>query len=301
MTPLALGSDAGGSIRGPAAVCGIVGYKPTHGLVPRTPGFDEMRTTNVFGPLTRTVRDAALALSVLAGPDPSDDLCLPWHPVDFAAALNDADITGLHMAWTPGVGSLETADASLQAVVAAAIDLLERDGWRLDCVDPATPDIGALGYPTWLGELGNLAGGRELLLTGLGRDLVADWRRLSAEDHYTAQLERARFTAAWDRFFADYDVVLLPAVTFFGSELSSLQPRSAAEVGSAAGALGIANLTRRPAISVPIGRTEDGLPVALEVMAARGCDATCLAVAAAIERLAPWERVAHLDAGQPPA
>ena len=76
-TPLALGTDGGGSIRIPAAFCGVVGHKPTFGLVPKMPGFRGWPTLSVDGPLTRTVRDAALALSVMAGPSPHDDLSWP--------------------------------------------------------------------------------------------------------------------------------------------------------------------------------------------------------------------------------
>ena len=108
--PFSLGSDGGGSIRGPASFCGLVGVKPTMGLVPLHPGTKDHRLPGVssweslehIGPLTRTVGDAALVLSVLAGPDERDRLSLP--PYDIGGSAADGGVRGLRVAYSPDLG-----------------------------------------------------------------------------------------------------------------------------------------------------------------------------------------------------
>jgi Asp-tRNA(Asn)/Glu-tRNA(Gln) amidotransferase A subunit family amidase len=105
MVPVALGTDGGGSVRIPAAFCAIVGLKGTFGLVPKLPGFRGWPTLSVDGPMTRSVRDAALALEVMAGPAPADDLSYPSPRADYiAAASNERDLTPLRVAYSVDLG-----------------------------------------------------------------------------------------------------------------------------------------------------------------------------------------------------
>ena len=105
MVPLALGTDGGGSVRIPAAFCGIVGLKGTFGLVPKLPGFRGWPTLSVDGPLTRSVRDAALALEVMAGPAPADDLSYPSPDRSYlSAATEERDLSSLRVAFSPDLG-----------------------------------------------------------------------------------------------------------------------------------------------------------------------------------------------------
>src|SRR5580765_4195209 len=139
MTPLALGSDTGGSIRQPAAMCGIVGLKPTYGRVSRYGLLAFASSLDQIGPLTRTVEDAALALSVIAGVDAADATSAPEQVPDYAAALNDDPRT-----LTIGVPRAlvdEGVDAEVSAAFKTALETLRETGAKL--VDVALPYAGA--------------------------------------------------------------------------------------------------------------------------------------------------------------
>jgi Asp-tRNA(Asn)/Glu-tRNA(Gln) amidotransferase A subunit family amidase len=290
MAPLALGTDAGGSIRNPAAACGIVGHKPSFGLVPRGPCFEECRTTNVVGPMTRSVRDAVLALSIMSGTDPHDDLSLPIDGMDLVSAVEAVDGRALRVAWTADLGGLVDVGPGRRAAFMQAIERLSADGWQLQEACPEAGDPLEIAYPVWLAEIAHLAPGREALLEEPARKLIEDARALSAHEYYAAQLARGRFSAAWETFLTDFDVLLAP------SEPPSPRGEATAVDGvTATGKINaVANLTRMPGVSVPTGFDAEGLPCGLEVIAPRGEDAHCLAVAAALERLQPWPRVASM-------
>ena len=141
-TPIALGTDGGGSIRIPAAFCGVVGHKPTFGLIPKMPGFRGWPTLSVDGPLTRTVRDAALALSVMAGPSPHDDHSTAMPVGDLVAAVTTpVDWSTLRVAVSEDLG-WAPVDPSVRAAFRAAVDVLVRDGAHVVEAAPgcAVPD-----------------------------------------------------------------------------------------------------------------------------------------------------------------
>src|SRR5450631_491077 len=125
MTAIALGTDGGGSIRIPASFCGVVGHKPTFGLVPKEPGFKGWKTLSVDGPLARSVRDAALVLSVIAGPSAADDMTSPGPPrQDYPeAATGPDDLSGLRVAWSADLGMLPV-DVDVRTVFADAVRVL---------------------------------------------------------------------------------------------------------------------------------------------------------------------------------
>ena len=112
--PIALGTDGGGSLRIPAAFCGVYGFKPSWGRVPQHPSFPGWEHLGVTGPITRTVRDAALALDVIAGDDDRDRHSLPRESGSYVSACDD-EIKGLHVAWTPDLG-YATVDPAVQAL-----------------------------------------------------------------------------------------------------------------------------------------------------------------------------------------
>src|SRR5262249_30161995 len=139
MTPLALGSDTGGSIRQPAAMCGIVGLKPTYGRVSRYGLLAFASSLDQIGPLTRTVEDAALALAVIAGVDAADATSAPEHVPDYTAALN-ADPRTLRIG-VPRALLDEGVDAGVSAAFNHALEVLREQGARL--VDVTLPYAGA--------------------------------------------------------------------------------------------------------------------------------------------------------------
>jgi Asp-tRNA(Asn)/Glu-tRNA(Gln) amidotransferase A subunit family amidase len=131
MTAIALGTDGGGSIRIPASFCGVVGHKPTFGLVPKEPGFEGWKTLSVDGPLARSVRDAALMLSVIAGPAAADDMTCPGPPNGsyLDAVTQHRDLGGLRLAWSADLGMLPV-DLDVRAVFAEAVQVLAGLGYR---------------------------------------------------------------------------------------------------------------------------------------------------------------------------
>jgi len=297
-TPLGLGTDGGGSIRIPAAFCGVVGHKPTFGLVPKLPGFRGWPTLSVDGPLTRTVRDAALALSVMAGPSPHDDLSWPFPVGDLATAVTrPVDWRTLRVAVSEDLG-WAPVDPSVRAAFRSAVHLLEADGARVEEAAPAAP------YPTELwndvalpegyASEGPLLERWGAAMSAGTRDIVEAGRAASAADYLDAQERRRDYTRRWAEFFEHHDVLLTPSMPLaaFGTDVQSPASIDGVPVDPFFDdwcALALpANLTGCPATAVPTGLDGDGLPLGLQVMGPRGADARTLAVAAAYERLAPF-------------
>jgi Asp-tRNA(Asn)/Glu-tRNA(Gln) amidotransferase A subunit family amidase len=297
MVPLASGSDTGGSLRNPAAYAGIVGLRPSPGLVAsarRTLGWSALPTD---GPMARDVGDAALMLSVLASDDAEDPLAytLPGEAVRARAErwtpVRPAELAGLRLAATEDFGFAPT-EAHVRRVfrtrVAALAPLFGRTALATpDCTgaDDAFAVLRASHFlvqhgATYRDRPGSLGANiRANVEEGLGYDL-GDYGRAAAA--------QTRIYRAFQAFFRDHDVLVSPAVT--------LSPRPWAEMYPAAidGAptrsyfhwLALAyavTLAGHPALSLPLGRDEAGLPFGLQIVGPRGGDALVLAVAGAIE------------------
>jgi aspartyl-tRNA(Asn)/glutamyl-tRNA(Gln) amidotransferase subunit A len=297
--PVALGTDEGGSIRIPAAFCGVVGLKPTFGLVPRVPvGVAELLTH--LGPLARTVEDAALVLGVLAGRDDRDGYSLPG-----PAAAELADVRGPlgrpRVAFSPRLG-YAAVDPEVLAPVTAAVRALEGLGWPVEEADPGFEDPAgiqdAFRLPGLAAALGDrLPAWRDRMDPGLV-DLVELGQRLTAADVARALAGRHRLWAAVDRFFRRFDLLATPAVAVPPFPLGRATPteiegRPVTRRGWAPFSYPF-NLTGQPAVALPCGRTADGRPVALQLVARRLEDAFLLRAAAAFEAARPWA------AGWPP-
>ncbi len=299
--PLAIGTDGGGSIRIPASFCGIFGLKPTFGLVPVYPA-SYAEALSHTGPLTRTVADAVLMLTVIAGLDQRDRNSYPIGALDLRADLNRG-IAGVRVAWSPNLGQGIVDPEALTAAEGAAQRFAE-----LGClVEEATPDLTGAG-PAWqllfysgisAGLIARPPGWEEKIDPGL-REIVEGTRRASALDLATAYQTRARVYDAVRRFFERYDLLLTPSFAVppwpigrnWPEEVAG-RPVAAAEV---AGLTQPFNLTGQPAATVPCGWTADGLPLGLQIVGRRHEDALVLRAAAAYEALAPWtERRPALD------
>jgi Asp-tRNA(Asn)/Glu-tRNA(Gln) amidotransferase A subunit family amidase len=293
MGPLAVGTDEGGSIRIPASFCGVVGLKPSFGLVPRHPvGVAEALTH--LGPLARTVEDAALFLTVAAGPDDRDGGSLAAPPADYRAEL--ARPPGpLRVAWSPRLG-YATLHAEVLRVTTAAVRTLERLGWTVEEADPGFEDPAAIadafrhpGLAAALAE--HLPAWRERMDPSLVA-LVESGLRLTAVD--VARAHAARH-ALWDRvhaFFEQYDLLVTPAVAV-PPLLAGAPPPGEIEGRPVPRRGWIAftypfNLTGQPAVSLPAGVTAEGLPVGLQLVGRRWEDALVLRAAAAYEAARPW-------------
>jgi Asp-tRNA(Asn)/Glu-tRNA(Gln) amidotransferase A subunit family amidase len=291
MVPLALGTDAGGSVRIPAAYCGIVGLKPSHGLVARSPAFEEMRSLNVVGPLARSVTDARLCLDVIAGSDPADNLSAPIERR--APPLPDLLISGARIAWSGTLGD-HPVDRGISERFREAIVALDTAGWRLEEASPEVPDLGEISMPILLTELAPMIAGREHLLSPALQELVHRGSGVSARAYFAAQLKRAEFTRRVEGFFEDYDALLTPTTAMRPFAADPEGPIDIAgtlvdvDIDTAPYNLTVmSNLTGAPAVTVPAGIDRDGLPVGIQVTCRRFSDDLCLQLAEKVAELLP--------------
>jgi Asp-tRNA(Asn)/Glu-tRNA(Gln) amidotransferase A subunit family amidase len=293
MVPLAVGTDGGGSIRIPSAFCGVYGIKPTYGLVPKVPGFRGWPTLSVTGPIAASVRDLALALSVMSGPSPLDPLSYPSPATDFVAAVADPTWGVLRVAASEDLG-FAAVDPDVRAAFRAAVAAIRASGVTVTDTQPEVIDPGPLwdsiALPEGFASEGPLLEAAPELIGPDATAIIEAGRSASARDYLDAQDRRGRFTRAWATFFTDYDVLLTPTmpVTAFSAERmapETVDGQPVPETFDAWCALALpANLAGLPAVSIPIGPGRDDLPVGLQLIGPRWSDATLLAAAAAAER-----------------
>jgi Asp-tRNA(Asn)/Glu-tRNA(Gln) amidotransferase A subunit family amidase len=298
MVPLALGTDGGGSIRIPAAFCGVVGLKGTFGVVPKLPGFRGWPTLSVDGPLTRSVRDAALAFELMAGPAPADDLSYPSPTCAYlSAATGERDLSSLRVAWSADLG-FAPVEPDVRARFHAAVQRLDAAGINLVESHPPPRDPVAL-WNTIATIEGHASEGVLLerapeLIEPETADIIRSGAGHTARDYLDALNERAAYTRDWLEFFTEHDLLVTPMMQLTAFEVGIAGP---AEVD------GVAvdpffddwchlcyppNLTGQPAMSLPNGFGDDGLPIGLQIIGRRFEEATVLSLAAAWERLMPW-------------
>jgi aspartyl-tRNA(Asn)/glutamyl-tRNA(Gln) amidotransferase subunit A len=291
LSPLGLGSDLGGSIRLPASHCGIVGLKPTHGRVPLTGHWPEtiLRFMHA-GPMARTVRDIALALSIISGPDGRDWHCVPVAPPP--AGLSESGVRGRRVGWLAdkGFGAVEpevagAVAAAARALSAAGCDVEQVELPWLEAVDcnPLTMTLyGGEGTPYF----GPLLAGREeelhpFVQARLGRPPAPLDEYLSAE----ATVEELRRDLAG--YFEQHDVLLCPTVPAPAHAHGVPEVTIAGETVGARAKMRATipfNLTGSPALTVPFARSGEGLPIGVQIVGRRFEETTVLEVGAALER-----------------
>ncbi|WP_290980693.1 amidase [Ferrovibrio sp.] len=288
ISALALGTDAGGSIRMPANFCGIFGFKPGGGRVamyPPTP----YATLAGFGPMTRSVVDAALMLSVIAQPDPRDWDSLPADPTQYHAELA-ADPKQWRIAWSPTLCGA-VVDPEVAALTESAAKVFEQLGAQVETVETVFPDSRDLLFKLMRG-LTDYAFHKftPAQLAVIDPDLlqrVEQARGATAIDHLDAEMQRAQFARRMNEFHQRYDLLLSPvtAVPAFAAERNEPEGYSGRNWYPFTFPF---NLTRQPAASVPCGFTRDGLPVGLQIVGPRHRDLLVLQAARAFEQAAPW-------------
>jgi aspartyl-tRNA(Asn)/glutamyl-tRNA(Gln) amidotransferase subunit A len=300
MGPIAVGSDGGGSVRIPSAHCGLFGMKASMGRVPLYPGCRDERYPGVssweslehIGPMTRTVADSALMLSVMAGPDPRDRHTIPTSDVDWIGCLS-GDIQGLRVAFSPDLGYV-AVDPAVREVVQNAVTVFEEDlGCHVEQADPGFDDPyaafwGIVALDTDLRGMRRLAAENEMS-PHLVEFLARPW---TAEDLTDAVMTRRAVNNKMWRFMADYDLLLTPTLTVppFPVHMQGPEKVDGRMVPSfqwLSFTLPI-NMTGQPAATVPAGWTQDGLPVGLQIVGRHLQDETVLRAAAAFEAAAPW-------------
>lgn len=298
MAPLCTGSDTGGSLRNPAAFCGVVGYRPSPGLVPgngRGIGMFHMSTS---GPLARSVNDAALMLSVMARPDRSDPLTpvldghTTWNPADLARPPS-TDAARWRVAFTEDFG-FALAERIIRRAFARRIDYLRSHLGRLDQSHPDCSDADRI-FAILRGVvmLGTHLDGVRRRPESYGPNIRAnidEGLSFSVEDVTRALTAQTSYYRRWQSFFETTDFILSPAVTISPRDWHELYPKEidGQQTESYYHWLSLAyavTLAGHPAITLPIGRDEKGMPFGLQIVGRRNEDAKLLSFAREIEAI----------------
>jgi aspartyl-tRNA(Asn)/glutamyl-tRNA(Gln) amidotransferase subunit A len=322
LTPMALGSDTGGSIRQPAALCGVVGLKPTYGRVSRYGLIAHASSLDQIGPLTRTVHDAALTLGVLAGSDAADATSAAEPVPDYTAALT-GDVRGTRIGIPRAL--VEGIDTAVSRAIIAALDVLQARGATLVDIELpharyATPVYYLVSTAEASSNLARYDGVRygfraqadgpakaghddlkamysQTRAQGFGpevkRRIMLGTYVLSAgyyDAYYLkAQQVRTLILRDYDQAFTHVDVVAMPTsptpAVRIGERVSDPVQMYLMDVFTVS-----ANLSGLPAISVPCGFTSEQLPIGLQLTGRRFDEATLLQVADAYERETEWSK-----------
>lgn len=292
MVPLATGSDTGGSLRNPAAYSGIVGFRPTPGLVPSDKRGFGWSNLPVLGPMARNVADLALLLSTIASDNAVDPLAGRVDPA-IAAAPGQIDLASLRVALSADFGFAPT-EKHIRAVFAEKTALF-RDVFAL--AEDAAPDCSGMDETfEVLRAMSFLASHHDRVrdtpdMVGPNvRANVAEGLAYTTMDIVAAMKQQTVLYHRFQAFFERFDVMLTPAVTLSPRPWSELYP---AEIDGVATrtyfhwlALAYAPTTvGHPALSLPVGLDHHGMPFGLQIVGPRGGDAKVIAVAAALERL----------------
>jgi amidase/aspartyl-tRNA(Asn)/glutamyl-tRNA(Gln) amidotransferase subunit A len=320
LVPIAEGTDGGGSIRIPAAWCGVVGYQPSAGRVPsvlRPNAFSGVSPFIYEGPITRNVADAALTMSVLAGPHPADPFCALDTP-DFVASLGHG-VDGWSIAYSPDLG-VYPVQAEVAAVVEEAVMAFEEAGARVVEVDididldqRELADLWCrLIVPLSLDAFSNLAAGGLDILGEHRSDLPPEFLRwldhvaaMSAMEYFDDNSKRTKVFDALHPVLADHQVLVSPTLACMPVEnLTTGETRGPTQINGVEvdPLIGwcmtyFTNFTGSPAVSLPAGLA-DGLPVGMQVIGRRGADVDVFAAAAAFERVRPWDHIYEIPANR---
>ncbi len=307
IVPIAHGSDAGGSIRIPAAWCGLVGLKPSRGLVPKGPdASDATLWLSVHFVLSRSVRDSAAMLDVLCGPAAGDYIAVEPPQTSFLSAT-EQEPRRLRIALSEALLGGPPTDPACVAATNAAARLCVELG---HVVEPATPPIEAIethsiGYDLFLSRVVSLVTGLEAAtgrrrgpetLEAMSLAALAAAEDMTLDKLFSRLKAMERITLALDRFMTDYDLLLMPAVTSLPYEIGFADPERHLPTGTAYWqeempaytTSPLFNIAGHPAISLPLYWHEEKIPLGAQFSAKKNGDALLFSLAAQLERAAPW-------------
>jgi len=293
--PLHQGSDGAGSIRVPSSFCGVFGHKPSYGRIPQWPVSNNDYTTH-NGPMTWTVGDSALMMSIMAGPDDWDRTSLDAAPADYVGKLNRG-IKGLRVAWSPDLDGLRV-DPEVAEAVKRAIGAFKETGAKVEAVTPGFADTHDMIRTMWCAHYAGAWGPylpkwRDKMDPAFVA-CIEDGMKVSVVDYIDA---RGKKLIHWDSvrpLFEKYDLLLTPSVSVPALPLGRINPEGWPQhpwdwLGWASFSYPF-NFTGQPACSFPAGHTKAGLPVGLQIVGRRFADLTVLQAAAAFEKARPWQK-----------
>ena len=289
--PLAIGTDGAGSVRIPASFCGNVGLKPSFGRVPAYP-LSPFGSVAHLGPHAMTVTDTALLMNVITQPDARDWTSLPFDPVDYTASLN-LGVKGLRVAYSPTLGYAKNVHPDIAAAVAQAAAHLQQLGAHVEATDPGIDDPLEITTGLWF------AGACQVWRTLSPAQQALTDPDFAAQAALGAQLDvhaihqlnqrRGALGSHMRQFMQSFDLILTPstAVPAFKARPAGHSPMdSAAMLGWTPFSYPF-NLSQQPAISLPWGLTQQGLPIGVQLVGPMFGDAWVLRAAKALEACRP--------------
>jgi Asp-tRNA(Asn)/Glu-tRNA(Gln) amidotransferase A subunit family amidase len=294
--PLALGGDAGGSIRIPSGLCGIYGLKPNLGRIPRYSNKLAYDTLAHYGPMVRYVKDAALMLDVMAGPDDRDKYSIPQKNLNYLESLKEKP-KNIKIGYSLDLGYVKAIDPEVEKTILNSVQKFEKFDWTVENVEIRIKNA----YRTYA----------TLLTATLAYDCkpyLKEWRdkmsstllklvdaglTCSAFNLERAMMERNKIYEVLYQYFKNYDILITPITAVPAIGLGKMYtPKIAGKGVSPAGWVPYCfpfNLTGNPAASIPCGWSSKGLPIGMQIVGKRFDDATVLQVSKAFEEIAPWQ------------
>jgi amidase len=290
MLPIADGTDMGGSLRNPASFCGIVGLRPSPGRVPSFPAADAWSTLSVDGPMARTVADVALVLDAIAGGDARSPMALDTPSGAFSPRL-DRDSRGIRVAWWTALGGAPV-DSRVRAVVDPQRRVFETIGCAIDDAEPdfegfdqVFKTVRALAFLTGVAPriAGRRDGVKDTILWEIDRGA-----RLTPDAIAAAMTKRTELYHRMRRFMEPYEFFVLPTVQVppfsidqpYPAEIEGVRMQTYIDWMQSCYFISIVG---NPAISVPCGFTDEGLPVGLQIVGRHRDDLGVLQMARAYE------------------
>lgn len=302
ITPFALGTDGGGSIRAPSSFTGLFGMKAQFGRVPVFPASSTPTLAHV-GPLARTVRDSALLLGAISGHDRRDPFSVEGPVPDFLGACG-APVKGMRVVWAPTLGYAKPSE-EVRAITEAAVEVLEHLGCEVTVDDHF---LEADPFDLWLSEfyagvgtrLKDVVRGEPELLDAAVRDALRPALDQRLEDYYANVFRRYEFRERVRQKFEQFDLLLTPTTPVPAFGVGSDTPAELGErtIISWQYYTYPFNLTGQPAASIPAGFTAAGLPVGLQAISKINHEVDIYRLASALEEAMPWaHRTPELVAG----
>jgi len=298
--PLGLGTDGAGSIRIPAATCGVVGLKPTLGLVPFEQAGDAFANYGYAGPMTRTVADAALMMQVIQGPAASDPWTRQHAPLDFTLPTSPTRLTGLRIGHIAQMAN-PAVDLEMAAATVRMLDLLRDEGAIVEDCNDTIDWVDAPGRIVYMAGQAASYGAHEAewgeRMDPSIRRFIAEGRNHSAVELRQAQFARTRLYRTVEALFDRYDLLVsptlptpgLPADFKVGIDRVTIGDWTTTSTRQGWSAFVYPfNLTGHPALTLPAGFASRGLPIGVQLVGRWWSDPVLLGVGAVIERRAPW-------------
>jgi len=298
LSPLALGSDGGGSIRIPSSFCGVYGIKPTYGRIPQTTvsllGY--ISTFVQRGPIVRYVKDAALMLDIMVGEHPLDINSLPKPNFSYLEKINEKP-KNLKIGYSLTLGFAKTIDPEVKKNVLNAIDKFENFDWPVEKSKIRIRNAELTMWTIWTTSFAKIL--RPVLKK---RDIKIDdelfgtmkiGMTFSKQDIRNAKKERERISETISRYFKNYDILITPTLACPAFEIDKSFPKQidGKEVNPGAWMPFTYpfNMSRHPAASIPCGWSSEGLPIGMQIVGKMNDELSVLQVSKAFEEIAPWQ------------